>query len=127
MRVISNSSSEEPIRNEKKYLKSFIGSILLLILGILLLSIGSLIITFADPQTQQELLDLLKVMNGFNTFGKLFLQLGMVLFSLSTFLGAMRNTTLSGEVRKGMAIASAIGILALGILLITLTVSLPYY
>ena len=90
------------------------------------MSISSLIVIFADPQTPQMAEDYLKIIYSLNAFAKLFLQLGMVIFSLSTFLGAVRDTTLSGEVRKGMAAASALGILALGIMMITI-VSFPYY
>ncbi len=129
MKKISNSSSEEPNSRstfEKNYMKAFISSIVLLIFGIILLSISSLIVIFADPQTPQMAEDYLKIIYSLNAFAKLFLQLGMVIFSLSTFLGAVRDTTLSGEVRKGMAAASALGILALGIMMITI-VSFPYY
>ena len=128
MKKISNSSSEEPNRKttfEKGYMKVFTSSIVLLILGIILLSIGNLIITFADPQTPQMAEDYLRTISALNVFANLFLQLGMVIFSLSTFLGAVRDTTLSVEVRKGMAAASAIGILALGIMMITI-VSFPW-
>ena len=129
MKKISNSSSEEPNRKstfEKGYMKVFTSSIVFLILGIILLSIGNLIITFADPQTPQMAEDYLKTISALNVFANLFLQLGMVIFSLSTFLGAVRDTTLSGDVRKGMAAASAIGILALGIMMISIVI-FPYY
>ena len=129
MKKISNSSSEEPNRKttfEKGYMKVFTSSIVFLILGIILLSIGNLIITFADPQTQQMAEDYLRTISALNVFANLFLQLGMVIFSLSTFLGAVRDTTLSGDVRKGMAAASAIGILALGIMMISIVI-FPYY
>lgn len=129
MKKISNSSSEEPNRKttfEKGYMKVFTSSIVLLILGIILLSIGNLIITFADPQTPQMAEDYLRTISALNVFANLFLQLGMVIFSLSTFLGAVRDTTLSGDVRKGMAAASAIGILALGIMMMSIVI-FPYY
>jgi hypothetical protein len=129
VKKISNSSSEEPNRKttfEKGYMKVFTSSIVFLILGIILLSIGNLIITFADPQTQQMAEDYLRTISALNVFANLFLQLGMVIFSLSTFLGAVRDTTLSGDVRKGMAAASAIGILALGIMMISIVI-FPYY
>jgi len=129
VKKISNSSSEEPNRKstfEKGYMKVFTSSIIFLILGIILLSIGNLIITFADPQTPQMAEDYLKTISALNVFANLFLQLGMVIFSLSTFLGAVRDTTLSGDVRKGMAAASAIGILALGIMMISIVI-FPYY
>jgi hypothetical protein len=129
VKKISNSSSEEPNRKttfEKGYMKVFTSSIVFLILGIILLSIGNLIITFADPQTQQMAEDYLRTISALNVFANLFLQLGMVIFSLSTFLGAVRDTTLSGDVRKGMAAASAIGILALGIMMMSIVI-FPYY
>jgi hypothetical protein len=129
VKKISNSSSEEPNRKttfEKGYMKVFTSSIVLLILGIILLSIGNLIITFADPQTPQMAEDYLRTISALNVFANLFLQLGMVIFSLSTFLGAVRDTTLSGDVRKGMAAASAIGILALGIMMMSIVI-FPYY
>ncbi|MHA2282488.1 MAG: hypothetical protein ACXAC5_16720 [Promethearchaeota archaeon] len=91
------------------------------------MSISTLIVTFGDPQTQLEYEVMLRTISGFSTFSQLFLQLGMVLFSLSTFLGAVRDKTLSGEVRKGMAAASAIGILALGIILITININIPFF
>ncbi|MHA1479162.1 MAG: hypothetical protein ACTSPU_13290 [Promethearchaeota archaeon] len=129
MKKISNSSSEEPNSRstfEKGYMKVFTSSIVFLILGIILLSIGNLIITFADPQSSAAAEFLARTILTLSTFSKFFLQLGMVIFSLSTFLGAVRDTTLSGDVRKGMAAASAIGILALGIMMISI-VSFPYY
>jgi len=129
VKKISNSSSEEPNSRstfEKGYMKVFTSSIVFLILGIILLSIGNLIITFADPQSSAAAEFLARTILTLSTFSKFFLQLGMVIFSLSTFLGAVRDTTLSGDVRKGMAAASAIGILALGIMMISI-VSFPYY
>jgi len=39
--------------------------------------------------------------------------IGIALFSVATFLGAILDKTLSGDVKKGMVIASGIGIVAL--------------
>ena len=128
MKKISNSSSEEPNRKstfEKGYMKAFISSIVLLILGIIIMSIANFIAVLADPSTPEMYEFVMRTIAAFATFSRLFLQLGMVIFTLSTFLGAVRDTTVSGEVRKGMAAASAIGILALGIMMIT--ISIPYY
>ena len=107
-------------------MKVFSFSIVLLILGIIIASMSSLIVVFADPQSSQEAQDLLKLIAVVGAVSTIFLQLGMVVFSLSTFLGAVRGETPSGDVRKGMAAASAIGILALGIMMITI-VNFPYY
>jgi len=123
VKKISNSSSEEPNRKstfEKGYMKAFISSIVLLILGIVLMSIANFIAVLADPSTQEMYEIVTRTIAAFTTFSRLFLQLGMVIFTLSTFLGAVRDTTVSGEVRKGMAAASAIGILALGIMVGTI-------
>jgi len=123
VKKISNSSSEEPNRKstfEKGYMKAFISSIVLLILGIVLMSIANFIAVLADPSTQEMYEIVMRTIAAFTTFSRLFLQLGMVIFTLSTFLGAVRDTTVSGEVRKGMAAASAIGILALGIMMGTI-------
>jgi len=123
VKKISNSSSEEPNRKstfEKDYMKAFISSIVLLILGIVLMSIANFIAVLADPSTQEMYEIVMRTIAAFTTFSRLFLQLGMVIFTLSTFLGAVRDTTVSGEVRKGMAAASAIGILALGIMMGTI-------
>ena len=129
MKKISNSSSEEPNSRstfEKGYMKVFISSIVLLILGIIIMGIGNIILALADPQSSAAAEFVARMIMTLSTGSKFFLQLGMVIFSLSIFLGAVRDTTLSGEVRKGMAAASALGILALGIMMISI-VSFPYY
>ncbi len=43
----------------------------------------------------------------------LFQNIGIVLFSFATFLGAISDRNLSNQVRTGMAIASGLGIIAL--------------
>jgi len=129
VKKISNSTSEEPIRrsvSKESYIKVFISSIVLLILGVIIASFSSLIIVFADPQTPEAAEFILAMYASVTILSTLFLQLGMVIFSLSFFLGAVRGDTLSGDVRKGMAVASAIGILALGIMMVTI-VSFPYF
>jgi len=107
-------------------MKVFISSIVLLILGIIIMGIGNIILALADPQSSAAAEFVARMIMTLSTGSKFFLQLGMVIFSLSIFLGAVRDTTLSGEVRKGMAAASALGILALGIMMISI-VSFPYY
>ena len=129
MKKISNSQSEEPIRrsvSNESYVKVFVSSIVLLILGIIIASISSLIIAYADPQTQEAAELILAIYASVGTLSTLLLQIGMVLFSLSFFLGAVRGETLSGDVRKGMAVASAIGILALGVMMVTI-VNFPFF
>ena len=43
----------------------------------------------------------------------LLIQIGIGLFSLAIFLGAISNESLSTELRRGMVIAAGVGILAL--------------
>jgi len=107
-------------------MKIFALAILLLIVGIILISVGRLIITFADPDTQAEVEDLIRTVNIVSTLSMLSLQIGMVLFSFSIFVGALMDKSLSGEVRRGMVLASAIGILGLSIMMITVIVY-PYF
>jgi len=129
VKKISNSQSEVPTRrsvSKESYVKVFISSIILLIFGVILASMSTLIIAFADPQTPQEADFIIAMLTTVATISTLFLHLGMIIFSLSAFLGATRGETLSGDVRKGLAIASAIGILALGIMMMTI-ISYPYY
>jgi hypothetical protein len=103
---------------EKKYMKIFRLGILLLIIGIILTSISSLYSTFSDADTMEEYETLLRTLGAISTFTRLTLQLGMVLFSLSTFMGAIIEKTLSDQVRRGMVFASSMAII--GLVLITI-------
>jgi len=103
-------------------MKIFILAVLLLIFGIILISVARLIITFADPDTQAEYEALNKTLNFVSTISILFIQVGIVFFSLSTFVGALVDKTLPEEVRRGMILVSGFGILALGIMMITVIV-----
>ena len=48
-----------------------------------------------------------------STSSILFQNIGIVLFSVATFLGALTDESLSGEIRRALVIASGIGIVAL--------------
>lgn len=108
------SISKEAFRKfwtEKDYLKIFVISILLLIVGIILIFATNLYLTYADPSTPGEYEDYIRNINSLTTFATLFFQLGMILFAMSTFLGGLRDDTLSPEVRKGMIFASSVAML----------------
>ncbi|MHA2215991.1 MAG: hypothetical protein ACXACY_08650 [Candidatus Hodarchaeales archaeon] len=66
----------------------------------------------------EEYETLLRTLGAISTFTRLTLQLGMVLFSLSTFMGAIIEKTLSDQVRRGMVFASSMAII--GLVLITI-------
>jgi len=53
------------------------------------------------------------LINNLSTFSTLFLNLGLGLFLISTFVGAMTDKRFSIEVKRGMLIASVLGIIAL--------------
>lgn len=107
------SISKEAFRkfwSEKDYLKMFVVSILLLIVGVILMFARNMFITYADPDTPKKMEFYLKTLNSLATFIQLFFQLGMILFAVSTFLGGLRDDTLSPEVRKGMIFASSVAL-----------------
>ena len=106
------------------YMKIFALSILLLIVGIILVAIGSIWSIIIDekidtPWESEAYGDTMMI---FATLTTLFLQLGFVIFSFSTFMGALVDKTLSGEVRRGMLFASGFGILALSLMTISIIV-----
>lgn len=103
---------------EKNYMKIFALSIILLIVGIIIVSIGRIYSINVDIDTSEEYENYIKTMASISTLTGLTLQLGIVLFSLSTFMGAAVDKTLSGEVRRGMVFASSMAIIALVLLMI---------
>jgi uncharacterized membrane protein YqgA involved in biofilm formation len=105
-------------------MKIFILAVFLLILGIILTSVANLSVIFADPDTQAEYEAFIKMFSTISTLSILSIQVGIVFFSLSTFVGALVDKTLSEEVRRGMVLVSGFGILALGIMMITIRLSL---
>lgn len=114
------SISKEAFRrfwSEKDYLKVFVVSILLLIVGIILIFATNLYITYADPDPG-ELEDYYRTLNSLATFTALFFQLGMILFTVSTFLGGLRDETLSAEVRKGMIFASSVALVGFVVVMV---------
>ena len=118
MRIISISELDRKPLFKKGYMKIFILAVLLLILGTILTSVANLIITFADTDTPAEIEAFIKTYNTVSAISILSIQVGIVFFSLSTFVGALVDKTLSEEVRRGMVLVSGFGILALGIMMI---------
>ena len=114
MRSISELNSRESsfVSNLKKgYVIVFLVCIILFIVGFIITSMANFIseVDWGDPDYDDYVL----LMTRLSTLSILFQNIGIALFSLSTFLGALADDRLSKEVKRGMAIASGIGIIAL--------------
>lgn len=114
MRSISEFDSREissKTNLKKGYVKVFLVFIILIIIGLIIRSVSAIIppVDFGDPgyEAYEYLITLL------GATAILFQSIGLLLFAFSTFLGAISDQDLSKEVRRGMAIASGIGIVAL--------------
>ncbi|MFW9772751.1 MAG: hypothetical protein ACFFFB_17960 [Candidatus Heimdallarchaeota archaeon] len=96
---------------KKKYVWIFLSSLALMIVGFVITSIANFIppVSFGDPGYDEYTF----LMQIFSTSATLFQNIGIVLFSLSIFIGALVDETISPEVKRGMIIASALGIIAL--------------
>ena len=117
MRFISNLNSRESTGKsnlKKGYVIIFLGFIILIIVGGIILSITRLIpsVDWGDPGYDEYI----TLTTNLATVSVLFQNIGITLFSLSTFLGAITDERLSKEVRRGMVIASGIGVIALLVL-----------
>jgi len=115
---MSKSNLIEPNRNSKSTRKDYIA---IFALGIILLIIG-FILTAAMTLTPvpsgydgeyETYIDTIRTLSALSL---LFRQLGVLFFSISSFIGAIGDERLSGEVKRGMIIASSLGILALVIM-----------
>ncbi|UCC20249.1 MAG: hypothetical protein JSV62_02890 [Promethearchaeota archaeon] len=106
----SNDISRESIF-KKGFMKIFIIGISLLIIGFIFSFISNIIprVYYTDPGYD----DYLYLMRFLSSLLRLFIQTGIVLFSLSSFIGAMVDRTLSNSIKKGMVIASGVALVAL--------------
>ena len=104
-------NSEKRAVFKKGYVIIFILGIISLLTGFVLTSVVGFIphVSWGDPG-YEEYIDL--IMN-LGTISTLFLNLGLGLFLISTFVGAMTDKRFSIEVKRGMLIASVLGIIAL--------------
>ena len=109
MIYIPNSEKRAVFKNG--YVIIFILGVASLLTGFVLASTNGFIprVDYGDPG-YEEYIDLI---TNLGTFSTLFLNLGLGLFLLSTFVGAMTGKRFSMEVKRGMLVASILGILAL--------------
>ncbi len=93
------------------YVLVFSLSILFLLTGFVITTVANIIpsIDYGDPGFDEYEYS----MTVLSSLSTLVQNIGIVLFSVSTFLGAVTAESLSIEVRRALAIASGIGIVAL--------------
>ena len=108
MNFISN-SDRKLINNG--YVKIFILSILFFLAGFVVTTVANIIpkISFGDPGYDEYIY----LMTILSTASILVQNIGIVLFSVATFLGALTDESLSKEVKQALIIASGIGIVSL--------------
>ncbi|MFX0027586.1 MAG: hypothetical protein ACFE8B_00125 [Candidatus Hermodarchaeota archaeon] len=102
----------------KSYMKFFLVAIIIMGAGIVLITVRSLFMTFADPQSPEESEFFIYFINTLSSLSMLFIQLGFVMFCFSSFWGAMADGTLSDSIRRGMVFTTSITIIALALLMI---------
>jgi len=96
---------------KKRYAQVFILALIALIAGIVIPSLISFIpiVEYGDPGYEDYLL----LLSRLSSLSILFQNLGIILFTFSAFMGAITDRLLSNEVRRGLIIASGIGVVAL--------------
>lgn len=114
MRSISELNSRESSLKsnlKKGYVKIFLVFVIVIIAGFIVRSWTSWIPVpdWGDPVYD----DYQYLMIWLGTLAILLQNIGIALFSLATFLGAISDRNLSKEVRTGLAVASGMGIIAL--------------
>jgi len=95
----------------KGYVKIFILSILFFLASFVVTTVANIIprISYGDPG-YDEYVYLTTILS---TASVLVQNIGIVLFPVATFLGALTDESLSKEVRQALVIASGIGIVSL--------------
>ena len=108
MKIISN-SDRKLIKNG--YVKIFILSILFFLTGFVVTTVANIIpnISHGDPGYDEYAY----LMTILSTASILVQNIGIVLFSVATFLGALTDESRSKEVKQALIIASGIGIVSL--------------
>ena len=102
----------ETIANLKKvYVIIFILGTISLVTGFILTSLVGFIpsVDFGDPGREEYITLIMNL----ETLSTLFMNLGLGLFVLSTFVGATTDKRFSIEFKRGMLISSVLGVIAL--------------
>jgi hypothetical protein len=98
---------------KKGYIKLFLIALSILMCGLVIMTIISIIPqpSYLDPG-YENYQNIVKINSA---LAKLFVEIGLVLFSVSSFIGAITDRDLTDNVKRGMMIASGISILGLTI------------
>jgi hypothetical protein len=95
----------------KSYFLIFIIGILLLFTGFVLTAIANIIpeVEYGDPSYDAYTY----LMTVFVSLANLFENIGIGLFSFATFFGALKDDSLSNDLKRALLIASGLGLIAL--------------
>lgn len=104
-------NSETRANFKKVYVIVFLLGTISLVTGLVLTSLDGFIpnVNFGDPGYEEYL----NLISNLGTLSTLFMNLGLGLFLLSTFVGATTDKRFSTEMKRGMLIASVLGVFAL--------------
>ena len=109
-------SKEDTFREpffSKPSVKIFVAGIFLIILSSIISTGGSLFLLTDPPYNVYLDVSIITA-----SISRLFMQVGLLMLSLSFFIVAIRDNRLSGETKKGFIISSGVVILAFAILMI---------
>lgn len=99
---------------EKNYMKIFAVGVILFIVGIVL--VMSYNLYYINEETHDS--DFWDSYYTLTTLSVFFIQLGMLFFALSTFMGAVIDESLSPVVRAGCVLASSVAIIGLALIIV---------
>jgi len=101
---------------KRGYVKIFLTAFIVLFCGFVVISIVSFIPrpSYSDPDYE----DYQNLMRSFSILTKLLIEIGLSLFSVSSFLGAITDANIADNVKRGMMVASGISVLGLVIVFI---------
>lgn len=110
-----NDQSRHPLL-KKVYMKIFLTAFIILGCGFVVISITSFIPRPSLYDPEYEIYQYL--MQTSLAVAKLLIEIGLALFSVSSFLGAITEISITDNIKRGMMIASGISILGLVIVFI---------
>ena len=119
VKAIAKTTIDEQDREsllKKHYVKIFISAFCILFSGFVVITVVSLIPrpSYGDPGYS----DYPTLMQNSYIIAKLLIEIGLALFSISSFLGAITDKSIADNVKRGMMIASGISILGLVIVFV---------
>lgn len=119
MKVIAKTTIDEQYREsllKKPYVRIFISAFCILFSGFAVIAVVSLIPrpSYGEPGYS----DYPKLMQDSYILSKLIIEIGLALFSISSFLGAITDKSIADNVKRGMMIASGVSILGLVIVFV---------